>query len=104
MAHNNTHHITPISTYLKVAGALFILTFLTVGFHAIHTYLGAWATVIAFLIAGVKAYLVLAYFMHLKYDTMMNRMIFATGFFFLALLFIISAIDIWSRMNFTSPL
>ena len=95
--HHADHHITPFNVYLKVAIALFVLTFLTVGFHAIHQYLGGAAALIAFAIAAVKAYLVMAYFMHLKYESLMNRVIFATGFFFLALLFIISILDILTR-------
>lgn len=105
MAQNHSeHHIMPLSTYLKVAAALFILTFLTVGFHALREYLGAFAPLIAFAIAGVKAFLVMAWFMHLKYDTMMNRIIFASGFFFLLLLFIISIMDIYSRAAVSSVL
>ncbi len=105
MANNHSeHHITPLSTYLKVAGALFILTFLTIGFHSIRQYLGPLAPIIAFLIAGVKAFLVLAWFMHLKYDEPMNRIIFATGFIFLLVLFGFSAIDIFTRVTETSVL
>jgi len=105
MANNHSeHHITPLSTYLKVAGALFILTFLTIGFHSIRQYLGPLAPIIAFLIAGVKAFLVLAWFMHLKYDRPSNRIIFASGFFFLLLLFLISVMDIYSRIQVNSVL
>jgi cytochrome c oxidase subunit IV len=105
MSHSNSeHHITPLNTYLKVAGALFVLTFLTIGFHAIRTYLGPFAAIIAFLIAGVKAFLVLAWFMHLKYDKPSNRIIFASGFLFLLLLFLISVMDIYSRNQVNSVL
>ena len=62
------HHITPLSTYLKIAGALFVLTFLTVGMHALRNYTSPFSPLIAFSIAGVKAYLVMAYFMHLKFE------------------------------------
>lgn len=104
-SHNHeTHHITPIGVYFKIGALLFGLTFLTIGFHLIHNYLGPFANLIAFAIAGVKAYLVLAWFMHLKYDTLLNRMIFASGFFFLLLLFVISAIDVFSRAEIASPL
>jgi cytochrome c oxidase subunit 4 len=98
------HHIMPFATYMKVAGALFILTFLTVGFHSLREYLGAVAPLIAFAIAAVKAFLVMAWFMHLKYENIMNRVIFATGFIFLALLFLISIIDIYSRVTVNSVL
>ncbi len=102
--HSEEHHIMPLATYFKVAGALFILTFLTVGFHAIHEYLGPFAALIAFGIAAVKAFMVMAWFMHLKYDTIFNRIIFASGFIFLALLFIMTALDIYSRVTVSSVL
>lgn len=95
------HHITPFNVYMKVAIGLFVLTFLTVGFHALRNYLGSMAPLVAFTIAAVKAYLVMAYFMHLKYESLMNRLIFATGFFFLALLYIISILDILTRNKIT---
>lgn len=97
-------HITPMSTYLKVAGALFALTFLTVIAHQFHVQLGALAGPIAFLIAAIKAGFVLLYFMHLKDDTNMNRLIFSTGFFFLIVLFLFSVVDIFTRVKEVSPL
>jgi cytochrome c oxidase subunit 4 len=103
-ANHNEHHITPMSVYIKVAGALFFLTFLTIAVHAIRSHLGGVAPLFAFGIAAVKAYLVMAYFMHLKYDVVLNRVIFASGFLFLALLFAITALDIWSRTSIFSPL
>lgn len=112
MASNNAHneanvlhpHITPMATYLKVAGALFGLTFLTVIAHNFNAQLGAFAAPIAFLIAAIKATFVLLYFMHLKDDTNMNRVIFATGFFFLAVLLLFSVVDIATRVLEVSPL
>ena len=98
-AHNaSEHHITPFSTYLKVAGALFLLTFLTVGAHALRQYFEPFGALIAFSIAGVKAFLVMSWFMHLKYDKPTNKMIFATGFLFLALLFGLCMLDIYTRV------
>ncbi len=113
MAHSENHnsdpnvlhpHITPMSTYLKVAGALFGLTFLTVIAHQFHHQMGAFAAPVAFAIALVKAIFVLLYFMHLKDDTNTNRIIFAAGFVFLAVLLFFSALDIWTRAVEISPL
>lgn len=105
MAHkHDAHHITPMSTYLKVGGALFLLTFLTIGAHVLREHFEPFSALIAFAIAGVKAYLVMAWFMHLKYDVPLNRLIFATGFFFLALLFAISVLDIFTRVAQSSVL
>lgn len=97
-------HITPMSTYLKVAGVLFALTFLTVIAHNFNAQMGALAAPVAFLIALVKATFVILYFMHLKDDTNINRAVFASGFLFLALLFVICAMDIATRVNEVSPL
>lgn len=113
MAQNNHHnsdanvlhpHIMPMATYLKVAGALFGLTFLTVIAHQFHHQLGSFAAPIAFSIAIIKASFVLLYFMHLKDDTNMNRLIFSLGFFFLAVLLFFCAVDIWTRIVEVSPL
>lgn len=108
MANNHSdsqgHHITPFETYLKVAGALFGLTFLTIIAHHFNQQLGVLAAPIAFLIAAVKAVLVMLWFMHLKYDTVINRVIFGVGFFFLALLMAFSGLDIWTRVIETSTL
>lgn len=93
---SHSHHIIPFKVYIMTALALFVLTFATVGFHQLH--LGGWAGPVAFLIASIKAALVLLFFMGLKYDNMMNRVIFGTAFFFLALLFVFSALDIWTRV------
>lgn len=101
---NSSHHIMPFHIYLKVAGALFALTFLTIIAYQFRFEMGALAAPIAFLIAAVKASLVMAFFMHLKYDSMMNRIIFGTGFFFLALLFAFSAMDIFTRVKEFSTL
>lgn len=94
--HQDNHPHTPIATYFKVAAALFALTILTVVAHLMH--LGAFAAPVAFLIAAVKASLVMLWFMHLKEDNMMNRVIFGSGFFFLVLLFFFSFLDIATRV------
>lgn len=96
------HHIIPLKVYLNVAAALYVLTVLTVVFHQMH--LGALAAPVAFLIAAIKAALVMLYFMHLKYDNMMNRVLFGSAFFFLVLLFAFSALDIWTRVKAFSTL
>jgi cytochrome c oxidase subunit IV len=97
-SHNqeHSHHIIPYGIYLKTAAALFVLTVLTVAFHEMH--LGALAAPVAFLIASVKAGLVMLFFMGLKYDNNTNRVIFSLGFFFLLVLFLFSALDIWTRI------
>ena len=48
---------------------------------------------IAMLIASVKAALVIAIFMHVKWDTAINRIVFLGSFLFLALLLIFTLAD-----------
>ena len=92
------NHVTPFNVYVKVAAALFALTFLTVGAHAIGEHLQPFTTLIAFSIATVKALLVILFFMHVKYETKINRAIFISGFIFLALLFSLCVLDIYTRV------
>lgn len=94
------HHIIPLATYFKVFGALIVLTVLTVGVATPVTGVsfGALNAVIAFAIATVKAGLVFAIFMHLKYDNMMNRVIIFSSFFFLVILWFFCILDEATRI------
>ena len=100
--HNDTHgssgenHFIPLGDYIKVFSALIILTIVTV--VASRFDFGSLNTVIAFAIATVKATLVLAIFMHLKYDNMLNRVIIASGVFFLVVLYFFCIIDDITRI------
>lgn len=92
------HHIIPFKTYMQVFATLIGLTILTVvtakGMD-LHPLNG----VIAFTIATVKAALVMAIFMHLKYDAKSNTIIILSSFGFLFLLFIFSIADIYTRIS-----
>lgn len=105
-AHDGAHHIIPLETYLKIFGALIFLTVVTVAVAKPVTGVsfGAFSTVIAFGIASIKASLVLGYFMHLKYDNMMNRVIIGAGVFFLIVFWFFSAADIMTRITESSAL
>ncbi len=91
------HHIIPIPVYAGVLAILLIGTVITVAVAQVD--FGAWNTVIAMLVATIKASFVLAYFMHLKYDNMLNRAIFGSGFFFLLILFSFTLTDIITRVK-----
>lgn len=109
--HGHGHHIVPISTYRNILLVLIALTVLTVVVappvmhkFGIDVNLGALTAVIAFAIATVKASLVLAIFMGLKYDNKLNLAIFLTGVFFLMLLLVVCFTDIYSRVPVSSTL
>jgi cytochrome c oxidase subunit 4 len=99
---HHEHHVIPFNLLAKVCGGLLVLTALTVVTSRLH--LGVLAAPVAFVIAFVKAMLVMTFFMGLKYDEKSNRMIFATSFIALALLFFFCALDIWTRVAQTSTL
>ena len=100
------HPLVPFKVYRNVILSLFALTFLTVivapsvsGIDA-----GPFNAVIAMGIATGKAYLVAMYFMGLKYEDWVNRSIFLASIAFLFVLFLISWIDIISRIAVESTL
>ena len=96
-SNSGSHHIIPFSIYIKVISALLVLTVVTVA--AAQVDFGAMNTVIAMLIASVKAGLVLAFFMHLKYDDKLYLACFGTAIFFLVLMYFLSWIDIYTRIT-----
>lgn len=88
---DNTHHITPYRTLVIILFILLLLTFVTVEITSIH--LGALTVTAALLIAGVKGYFVLAYFMHLKHESTLLRILVALVFVLFAIIVIITFID-----------
>jgi len=60
------HHIVPYRVYVFVLLALLVLTFASIGITSIE--LGEFTVAAALIFACIKTYLVLTYFMHLKYD------------------------------------
>lgn len=100
------HHIVPFKTYLNVLIVLLVMTGLTVAFapSVSGIELGIVSTMLAIGIASFKAFLVGAYFMHLKYDDKLFVLLMGTAVFFLILLFAFSVGDIYTRILPASPL
>ena len=63
---NEKHHIVPYKTYFLILLALVTLTFASVGITSIE--LGEYTVAGALLFSTIKTFLVLTFFMHLKYD------------------------------------
>lgn len=63
---NEKHHIVPYSTYFLILAALLLFTFLSVGITGIE--MGSLTVAAALVFASIKSFLVLSYFMHLKFD------------------------------------
>jgi len=91
-------HVSPISLYVTIFAALMVLTAVTVGAAFIN--LGQFNFLVAMIIAGFKASLVIWYFMHVKYQSHLTKLTVATGLFFLAILLGMMLID-YSSKGFT---
>ncbi len=91
------HHVLSLETYLAVAGALLVLTAVTVAVSFVH--FGAWNLVVAMAIAATKAILVALFFMHLKYDNKIYLAVFGASVLFLALFIIFTMFDTMRRSD-----
>jgi cytochrome c oxidase subunit 4 len=77
-SHATTPHLVPVSTFLKVWGVLVALTALLVFISSLH--LGSLAIIATLIITPTKVGLVLAWFMHLKYERPGLRWMVASAF------------------------
>jgi cytochrome c oxidase subunit 4 len=96
------HHIIPLKSFIGVFFALLFLTVLTV--VAAQFNMGEWNTVVAMLIASIKAFFVLAYFMHLKVDDKVFLVCFLLAVFFLIVMYAFSVVDIYTRVGVSNIL
>ncbi len=85
------HHIVPYRVYIFVLLALIALTFSSIEITSIE--LGAYTVAGALLFACIKSYLVLTYFMHLKYDKKYIVAMVATVFTLFLVVIIITFLD-----------
>jgi cytochrome c oxidase subunit 4 len=68
---DKTHHIVPYRTYGLILVLLLVLTGISVAVTQIE--LSRWSTLAALLLASTKSAVVLAVFMHLKFDQMVYK-------------------------------
>ena len=93
---HGSHHYTPKKLYLFVFGWLILLLLLTVG--AAYVNLGHWGGIlVAYLIASVKAALIIMYFMHVKYSNKLTWVFATASFLWLAIFLGILMSDYWMR-------
>ena len=88
---NKGSHTTEYMTLGKVLLVLLFLTFLTISVTSFH--LAAFTVTIALLIAGVKSFMVLSYFMHLKYENLLLRILVSMVFVLFFVIVLITFID-----------
>lgn len=89
------HHVVPKTTYYQVAFWLAVLMVLTVG--ASRLDLGDWNVPIALAIAGLKALLIVMFFMHARYGSPLLKLFAAGGFLWLLIMFAFIASDVLTR-------
>ena len=94
-------HVAPKSLYYTIFAALMVLTGVTVAVAFVN--LGALNFTVAISIAIFKASLMVLFFMHAKYSSKLTKLIIASGFFFLIVLFALTLTDYVSRGWLTAP-
>ncbi|MBN2636907.1 MAG: cytochrome C oxidase subunit IV family protein [Prolixibacteraceae bacterium] len=88
---NEKHHIVPYKTYIIILGVLLVLTLSSIWITNIE--LGKFTVAGALLFATVKSYLVLTYFMHLKYDKPYIKIMVAFVFAVFVVTIVITFLD-----------
>ena len=88
-------HVAPKSMYVAVFLALMVGTGLTVA--AAFVDMGAMNNVVMLGIAGIKATLVILFFMHVRWSTRLTWVVVMSGFFWLCILFGVGMTDYMTR-------
>lgn len=88
-------HIVPLKTYFAIISALMFLTVVTVAVSMVD--LGALNTTVAIGIALLKAFLVVAFFMHLKYSARILWLFAGAGLVWLVIMLTMVMTDYGSR-------
>lgn len=90
-----THHIVPVKVYVSVFAALLVLLAITVA--ASYVPLGRFNVVIALMIAIAKTFLVMLFFMHVRYSGRLIWIYVGVGFFWLGILLALTLSDFLTR-------
>ncbi len=95
--HQGDHHVHVVGArvFLNVLVALLTLTIMTVVISRFD--FGGGNMIMAMVVAAMKASLVMAVFMHLRWDTPINNIFFLSSFVLLSLLFLFSFADGFAR-------
>jgi cytochrome c oxidase subunit 4 len=95
-AHTESHeHIDSVRTYFLVFAALIVATVLTTAVAFVD--LGAFSVVVALLIAVCKMLLVVLFFMHVRFSTLLTRLVLAGGVLWFLILMGMTYTDFGSR-------
>ena len=92
---NHDSHITSYALNLKVLLVLLVLTTITI--LVIKMHLGAFTVAMALTLASIKTAIVLTYFMHLKFENLILRLMVGGVFLLFAIIIVITFIDYYFR-------
>lgn len=90
-----TSHIVPVRTYLAVFIALLALLAATVAVN--YLPLGDFNVVVALVIAVCKTFLVMLFFMHVRYSGRLIWIYVGVGFFWLGIMLALTLSDVLTR-------
>ncbi len=91
----SAQHIVAPKTYVLIFAALIALTITTVGAATID--LGPLNTVVALVIAAIKASLVILFFMHVRYSKPLIGLVVFASLLWLGILIVLTMSDFMSR-------
>ena len=91
----HAEHVVPVTVYVGVFLVLLLGTALTTGVAYID--LGRWNTVVALAIAVTKMLFVVLFFMHVKYNPGLTRIVIIGAFFWLGIMICFSMADELTR-------
>jgi cytochrome c oxidase subunit IV len=86
---NHNSHVTSYALNFKVLLVLLILV--------IKMHLGAFTVAMALTLASIKTFIVLTYFMHLKFENLILRLMVGGVFLLFAIIIVITFIDYYFR-------
>ena len=92
---NHDNHIS--SDTLNWTVLLVLLCLTTISILAIKIHLGTYTVLLALLLASVKVTIVLTYFMHLKFENLLLRLMVGAVFLLFAIVIAITFIDYYFR-------
>jgi cytochrome c oxidase subunit 4 len=92
---NHKNHVSSDTLNWAVLVVLLILT--TISILAIKMHLGAYTVALALLLASAKVTIVLTYFMHLKFENQLLRLMVGGVFLLFAIVIAITFIDYYFR-------
>jgi cytochrome c oxidase subunit 4 len=94
-------HVSSTKSYILVFLGLAVLTVIT---WAVARLDLGWANdIVAMAIAVTKAMLVILFFMHVRYSTRLTALTAIAGFFWLAIMILLTMNDYWTRSSELLP-